>query len=203
MLNYFFAMYILIPANVDSVDGEGTGTLITAPTWRGSVFEIHRPQTGLLAMIDEALIGIRFTTNFDAPELEGFDVVEYLCLLAFQVINLTFCIVCIILLIRLLMAMMTSTYRMVQEKAQLEWRLLVTRHVLRLELLGASLFSEKRLADYLFAGTKNKFDGKYYHNFIRAPFAPESGHSCCQMATTWGLTLNGFCEIGTPSCPRA
>ena len=48
-----------------------------------------------------------------------------------QVINLTFCVVCIILLVRLLMAMMTNTFRMVQEKAQLEWRLLVTRHVVR------------------------------------------------------------------------
>eukprot|EP00966_Prymnesium_polylepis_P258426 5969654-Prymnesium_polylepis.1 len=36
------------------------------------------------------------------------------------------------------MAMMTNTFRAVQEKAQLEWRLLLTRHVLRLELVALS-----------------------------------------------------------------
>ena len=69
-------------------------------------------------MIDEAIIGLRFSTNFRAPQLDAFDSLQWLCLLAFQVINYVFCVVCIILLVRLLMAMMTNTFRLVQEKAR-------------------------------------------------------------------------------------
>ena len=87
-------------------------------------------------MTDEAIGGIRFAPNWEAAETANFDAWEWMCLVFFGVINTLFCVVCIILLVRLLMAMMTNTFRMVQEKAQLEWRLLVTRHVLRLEVLG-------------------------------------------------------------------
>ena len=93
-----------------------------------------------------------------------------------QIINLTFCVVCIILLVRLLMAMMTNTFRTVHQKAQLEWRLLITRHVLRIELLGASLLGE-RLHESLFAGTKHPVDGRYYHNFLRIKLLPGEAHS--------------------------
>ena len=109
--------------NIDT--GGGQHSLVTNPGWRGPVFEVDRWHSGLLGMVDEALIGIRFNTNWRAPEIDDFDFWEYVSLVLFQVINLTFCIVCIILLVRLLMAMMTNTFRLVHEKAQLEWRLLM------------------------------------------------------------------------------
>ncbi|KAL1496128.1 hypothetical protein AB1Y20_014749 [Prymnesium parvum] len=157
MLNYFFAMYIALPININSL--AQSESLLINPGWRGEIFDVAQPHTGLLAMIDEAIVGIRFTTNFAAPELGSFDMFEMLCVLFFQVINLTFNVVCIILLVRLLMAMMTNTFRLVQEKAQLEWRLLVTRHVLRLELLGGYFLNERHY-EVLFAGTKSHLDGE-------------------------------------------
>jgi len=69
------------------------------------------------------------------------------------------------------MAMMTNTYRMVQEKAQLEWRLLLTRHVLRLELLGSELLGENA-QERLFAGHKSHIDGERYHSFIKVQLLP-------------------------------
>ena len=56
-----------------------------------------------------------------------------------------FAIVCVVLLVRLLMAMMTNTFRVVHEKAQLEWRLLITRNVLRLELFTLTFGGKRAL----------------------------------------------------------
>jgi len=174
MVNYFCAMYISLPVNVDTVNSAGIAgahMLVGQPTWRGPTFEIDKPHTGLLAMVDEAIVGIRFSTNFKAPELEQFDAIEFMCLLYFHISNLMFCVVCIILLVRLLMAMMTNTFKIVQEKAQLEWRLLLTRHVLRLELLGSELLGENA-QERLFAGQKSHIDGERYHSFIKVQLQP-------------------------------
>ena len=56
-------------------------------------------------------------------------------------------------------AVMASTYRSVHEKAQLEWRLLVARHVLKLEVLGIALLGE-RAQPLLLAGRKSTVDNK-------------------------------------------
>ena len=85
-------------------------------------------------MAEMAILGIKFAPNWQASELGDLSTPEQMCFVIFCMINLLFAIVCIILLVRLLMAMMTNTFRVVQEQAQLEWRLLLTRHVLRLEV---------------------------------------------------------------------
>ena len=83
-LNYFFAMYISLPVNID--DG-ATHDLISRPQWAGDVWRVDRPQTGFIAMVDNAIVGIRFTTNWQSPTTDSFDGFEWLCLLFFQVIT--------------------------------------------------------------------------------------------------------------------
>ena len=89
-----------------------------------------------------------------------------------QGINFIFCVVCVILLLRLLMAMMTNTYTKVHEMAELEWRLLVAHHVLRLEMLGARVLGKHRVEKYLCTGILSQFDSKYYHHFVRVKLQP-------------------------------
>ncbi|KAL1507839.1 hypothetical protein AB1Y20_007447 [Prymnesium parvum] len=159
-INYYLAMYISIPTNAQV----GSHDLV-----KGSFvqFEMNNPATGFNAMLEQALIGIRFAPDWYATDATAFNSIEWLCFVFFYFIHLSFNVVCIILLMRLLMAMMTNTFRTVQESAQLEWRLLITRHVLRFELLGVALFSAHgALASRLMAGTKSEIDGKCYYHFL-------------------------------------
>lgn len=173
-INYFLAMYIALPLNADSATP--AENLLNGRYVR---FDMEKPLTGLNAMFEQAVIGIRFTPNFAAQEVDDFSLGEWLCFLFFYAIHLTFCVVCIILLVRLLMAMMTNTFRTVQEQAQLEWRLLITRHVLRLEVIGDLLHGSRRLL----AGTLSAVDGKYYHHFLDVhPAAGESKTVPMQLA---------------------
>ena len=167
-VNYFFAMYISLPANASEESVVGHNLL----NGRYVQFDMTHPLTGLNAMFEQAVIGIRFTPNFAADAVKDFSNGEWMSFIFFYAIHLTFCVVCIILLVRLLMAMMTNTFRVVQEQAQLEWRLLLTRHVLRLEVLGDLLFNaigSERLSRKLLAGTHSPIDGKYYFHFLDVP----------------------------------
>ena len=79
------------------------------------------------------------------------------------------------LLARLAMAMMTSTFRIVSEKAEVEWRLLITQNVVRLEmmaLMGAKQLGADWVRERLLAGAKSEVDGKHYVDFLRVQPAP-------------------------------
>ena len=78
-----------------------------------------------------------------------------------------YAIVCLMLLVRLLMAMMTNTFQSVKRSALLEWRLMVARAVLRHELLCSLLPNLQKLA-----GARGP-DGKYYHNFLHVRPDPD------------------------------
>mgnify|MGYP007125150459 CR=1 FL=1 len=117
-------MYLALPANTASavphslINGRGDGDV---------AFEMAYPLSGLWAMLEMALLGTRFTPNFQAPELGTFSVPEYLLFLVYAWMNTLFAVTCIILMTRLAMAMLTVTFRGVQEKALLEWRLLIAQ----------------------------------------------------------------------------
>ena len=96
---------------------------------------------------------------------------ELMSFILWTCVAYVFAIVCLILLIRLLMAMMTNTFRSVQSKAQLEWRLLIARHVLRLELFVLT-FAGKSVFSKMLAGSKSAVDGKYYHHFLHVAAPP-------------------------------
>jgi len=156
ILNYYLALYITLPTNAD----DGEHDLLNGRYVR---FDMAHPLTGLNAMFESAIVGLRFAPNFEAEMTDDFTPVMWLCFLCFYAVHLSFVIVCIILLVRLLMAMMTNTFRKVQEQAQLEWRLLITRHVLRLEVLGDLLLRSSQ-THRLFAGELHA--GEYVHNFL-------------------------------------
>ncbi|KAL3892612.1 MAG: hypothetical protein SGPRY_014962, partial [Prymnesium sp.] len=159
-INYYLAMYISIPANED---------MQSRDLVKGSFveFQMSNPVTGFHAMVEQAIVGMRFSPDWHATVAVDFTAVEWLCFCFFFLVHLSFNVVCIILLMRLLMAMMTNTFRTVQESAQLEWRLLITRHVLRFELLGAAFFpANGDLAARLLAGAESPVDGKYYYHFL-------------------------------------
>lgn len=127
---------------------------------------MSNPATGLNAMFEQAIIGIHFAPDWYSPDSVDFTFTQWLCFILFYLIHLYFVVICIILLLRLLMAMMTNTFRSVQESAQLEWRLLITRHVLRFELVGAALFpSTNPHHTVLLAGIQSPIDDKYYYHF--------------------------------------
>eukprot|EP00966_Prymnesium_polylepis_P071828 1668157-Prymnesium_polylepis.1 len=136
---------------------------------------MDQPLSGLYAMVEMAILGIKFSPNFDAPATDDFTTWEWLSFLLFTAINAMFAIVCIILLVRLLMAMMTNTFRSVQEKAQLEWRLLLLRHVLRIELVALK-FGGARVQARQVAGVPGERgtpdEGKHFHHFLHVQAAP-------------------------------
>ena len=70
---------------------------------------------------------------------DTFDISHWVAMSLFSYFHLMFAITCMILLVRLLMAMMTNTFQSVKKQAQLEWRLLIARNVLRLELVFNAL----------------------------------------------------------------
>ena len=187
LVNYFLAMYILFPATADDpqpklVTGrertDGTGT-----------FDMRYPMIGFNAMVEFAIFGIRFAPNANAPELDDLSYGEMLCFALFSALTYVFTLVCLILLVRLLMAMMTNTFRKVQEQAQLEWRLLIARNVLRLELFVLNTTGKWAYAK-MFAGSQSAVDGKYYHNFLHVSAPPGEPKSVPMM-----LAMSGTNEL--------
>jgi hypothetical protein len=80
-----------------------------------------------------------------------------------------FSIMCLTLLVRLLMAMMTNTFQSVKKSALLEWRLMIARAVLRHELLFSFVDNERKLAG------ERGADGKYFHSFLHVQADPDGG----------------------------
>ena len=147
-------MYILYPANTDAPQKELT-------TIRGEKgFDMSEPLSSLNAMYDMAILGVRFAPSFQAGVIGEFSSWEMTCFVLFNMINALFAIVCIILLVRLLMAMMTNTFQGVRQSAALECRLLVTRHVLKHELFMQA-FASRKLHPRVYAGTKDRLDGMF------------------------------------------
>ena len=71
---------------------------------------------------------------------------------------------------------MTNTFQGVRQSAALEWRLLITRHVLRLELLTMT-FGSKAMVARQSAGVKSADDGEYYQHFMMVKPAPGEAKS--------------------------
>jgi len=116
-----------------------------------------------------AIFGVRFATKVDRATLEGLSPIGIINFLVFFFHHSMFAIMCLTLLVRLLMAMMTNTFQSVKKSALLEWRLLIARAVLRYEHLF--FFAPQA---YKLAGEKHP-DGKFYHNFLHV--APDAdGH---------------------------
>lgn len=86
-------------------------------------------------MVNMAITGIRFAVAYDMDALGDFTGWEMANFVFFQWAQAMFAIMSMVLLLRLLMAMMTNTFQGVKKAAELEWRLLIARNVLRLELV--------------------------------------------------------------------
>jgi len=187
LVNYFLAMFILFPATAD----EPQPKLVTGRerTDDSGTFDMRHPMIGFNAMVEFAIFGIRFAPNANAPELDDLSYGEILCFALFSALTYVFTLVCLILLVRLLMAMMTNTFRKVQEQAQLEWRLLIARNVLRLELFVLNTTGKWAYAK-MFAGAKSTVDGKYYHNFLHVSALPGEHKSVPMM-----LAMSGSNEL--------
>lgn len=140
------------------------------------------PYRGLKALLDAAIYQRRFDTNWDAVDRDNFTDGNWVCLFLFSYFHLMFAITCMILLVRLLMAMMTNTFQTVKKQAQLEWRLLIARNVLRLELVFSALISTPMIAYCLppqmpqrkFAGNIPSGGSEHVHTFLHVEHAPDA-----------------------------
>lgn len=121
MLKYWVAMYISFPR----------AGITTLP----EIAPFDDPYKALKAILDAAVYQRRFSTDWNAIDVDSFEAGHWVAITVFSYFHMMFAITCLTLLVRLLMAMMTNTFRSVTEKAQLEWRLLIARNVLRLELV--------------------------------------------------------------------
>ena len=171
ILKYWVAMYISYPR---------AGT-----TMLPQIAPFDDPYQSLKALLDAAIYQRRFTTDWDAIDHTAFDIGHWVAMTLFTYFHLMFAITCMILLVRLLMAMMTNTFQSVKKQAQLEWRLLIARNVLRLELVFTALIKARFITNRLpLSMRQRKFSGAippgaqiYVHTFLhveRSTGAPDA-----------------------------
>jgi len=91
-----------------------------------------------------------------SPDLPALECIEVAVFVAFY---LTYAMLSCVLLLNLLIAMMSHTFISAQESAQLEWRVLYARNILRLEMV-AEIFAAWGWVDI--HGGERGADGKYY-----------------------------------------
>ena len=175
LMKYWVAMYISFPR-------AGTTTL-------PAIAPFDNPYQAFKALLDAAIYQKRFMTDWDAidPELWNFGdegawtAGHWVAMALFTYFHLMFAITCMILLVRLLMAMMTNTFQAVNKKAQLEWRLLIARNVLRLELVFTALVSTccvpEKFLQRKFAGAIPPGDTKHVHTFLHVEHSPDAASS--------------------------
>ena len=160
MLLYWIAMYISFPR-------AGTDAL-------PEIAPFDDPYQALKAILDASIYQKRFATNWDAIDASTFGPSRWVAMALFSYFHLMFAITCLILLVRLLMAMMTNTFQSVRKQAQLEWRLLMARHVLRLELVFTALVRSRltrlcgspTLLERKFSGHVPPGGTAYVHTFL-------------------------------------
>jgi len=161
MFNYFTSMYITFPseAAANHTDVNIFETLAPFEDWLEAASAVY----------NMAIFGVRFAPDLDRRTLETFSWSQSLNFAVFFFHHSMFSIMCLTLLVRLLMAMMTNTFQGVKKAAQLEFRLLIARAVLRHELLYFFAPHESK-----FAGTRG-LDNKFYHSFLHVKQDPD-GH---------------------------
>ena len=190
MFNYFTSMFITFPKSgtvsgaefdlskgLEEASGTSTGSwdpLADASEIDNVIPDAVNPLApfddvvqAFSAIYNMAIFGVRFATNLDLPTLQAFNTMQWLNFIVFFFHHTMFAIMCLTLLVRLLMAMMTNTFQSVKKSALLEWRLMIARAVLRHELLYSWSPQEYRLA-----GTRGA-DGKYYHSFLHVRPDPD------------------------------
>ena len=168
MLMYWLAMYISFPR-------AGTDTL-------PEIAPFDDPLQSFKAVLDASIYQVRFSTNWDAIDPSTFSPSRWVAMVLFSYFHLMFAITCLLLLVRLLMAMMTNTFQSVRKQAQLEWRLLIARHVLRLELVFTAfvksplrvLCCSPRLIERKFSGDIPPGDTTFVHTFLHVERSPDA-----------------------------
>ena len=200
MFNYFTSMFITFPR----MDKEQRLTALAAAAnaTPGTVvdsFEALAPfddvLTALGAIYNMAIYGVRFATYLDRDTLELFSPLQALNFAVFFFHHSMFAIMCLTLLVRLLMAMMTNTFQSVKKSALLEWRLMIARAVLRHELLFFFADRTRKLAG------ERGADGKFYHSFLHVRSEPDGAvHVPLLLAQQRSASLftEGDIELLTP-----
>eukprot|EP00966_Prymnesium_polylepis_P181082 4194339-Prymnesium_polylepis.1 len=129
LATFFFPLYIVYPR-------AGNATL-------NVVEDFNDPAHALMAMFDLGLTGTKFTVDLvdgmrgsdGFPQLNG---MSKFALMSFYLFYVGCVIMLVIVLLRLLMAMMTTTYQGIMKQATLAWRLQFAKIVLMVELIWPS-----------------------------------------------------------------
>jgi len=125
LTSFWSSMYINYPR-------AGEGSLALVPEFNGAVKSFE-------AMVNLGIAGKKFDIDFWMPEVAQLNYGEYVSLVLFTFFYYYCMLLLVILLLRMLMAMLTATFNLVKQKAELEWRVQFARHILQLELIAMRL----------------------------------------------------------------